>query len=70
MRIDSLGRGFLVIAAQVWEILGSLYGEFGPSGQSLPGWIPRREIWVQLTALLSWQPASVFASCAPRCRPR
>jgi uncharacterized membrane protein len=50
MRIG-LCRGFLAIAAASLAILSLTYGEFGPSGR-LPGWIPWRETWVYLSALL------------------
>jgi uncharacterized membrane protein len=51
MRIG-LSRGFFAIAAASLAILSLIYGEFGPSGRSLPGWIPWREAWVYLSALL------------------
>jgi hypothetical protein len=51
MRIG-LGRGFFAIAAASLAILSLTYGEFGPSGRPLPGWIPWRETWVYLSALL------------------
>jgi uncharacterized membrane protein len=51
MRIG-LGHGFLAIAAASLAVLGLAYGDFAPSGRSLPGWIPWRETWVYLSALL------------------
>ena len=51
MRIG-LGRGFFAIAAASLAIFSLAYGEFGPSAQSLPGWIPWRQTWVYLSALL------------------
>ena len=51
MRIG-LGRGFLAIAAASLAILSLTYGDFAPSGRSLPSWIPWRETWVHLSALL------------------
>jgi uncharacterized membrane protein YphA (DoxX/SURF4 family) len=51
MRIG-LGRGFFALAAASLAIFSLAYGEFGPSGQSLPGWIPWRQTWVYLSALL------------------
>jgi uncharacterized membrane protein len=47
-----LGRGFFAIAAASLAILSVVYGEFGPSGLSLPGWIPWREALDYLAALL------------------
>jgi uncharacterized membrane protein len=51
MRIG-LGHGFFAIAAASLAILSLTYGDFAPSGRSLPGWIPWREAWVYLSALL------------------
>src|ERR1700685_1543708 len=51
MRIG-FGRGFFAIAAASLAILSLAYGDFAPSGRSLPGWIPWRETWVHLSALL------------------
>ena len=51
MRIG-LGHGFFAIAAASLAILTLSYGDFAPSGQSLPGWIPWREAWVYVSALL------------------
>jgi uncharacterized membrane protein YphA (DoxX/SURF4 family) len=51
MRIG-LGRGFFAIAAASLAILSLAYGDFTPSGRSLPGWIPWRDTWVHLSALL------------------
>jgi uncharacterized membrane protein len=50
MRIG-IGRGFFAIAAASLAIFSLSYAEFGPSGPSLPSWIPWREIWVYLSAL-------------------
>jgi uncharacterized membrane protein len=50
MRIG-FGSAFFSIAAASLAILSLIYGEFGPSGP-LPGWIPWREFWVCLSALL------------------
>jgi uncharacterized membrane protein len=47
-----LGRGFFAAAAASLAILSLTYGDFAPSGRSLPGWIPWRETWVHLSALL------------------
>jgi uncharacterized membrane protein len=47
-----LGRGLLAIAAASLAILSLAYGDFAPSGRSLPGWIPWRDTWVHLSALL------------------
>lgn len=33
-------------------VLSLVYGDFAPSGQSLPGWIPGRDLWAHLFALL------------------
>ena len=51
MRIG-LGRGFFAIAAASLAVLSLTYGDFALSGESLPGWIPGRETWVYLSALL------------------
>ena len=51
MRIG-LGLGFFAIAAASLAILSLTYGDFAPSGRSLPGWIPWRDTWVHLSALL------------------
>jgi uncharacterized membrane protein len=51
MRIG-LGRGFFAIAAASLAILSLAYGDFAPSGRTLPGWIPWRETLVHLSALL------------------
>ena len=44
MRIVGLGHGLFAVAAASLAILSLAYGDFGPSGQSLPAWIPLREI--------------------------
>ncbi len=46
------GRVFFAVAAASLAILSLSYGEFGPSGRSLPGWIPWRETWVYVSAVL------------------
>jgi uncharacterized membrane protein len=51
MRIG-LSHGFFAIAAASLAILSLTYGDFAPSGRSLPGWLPWRETWVYLSALL------------------
>jgi uncharacterized membrane protein YphA (DoxX/SURF4 family) len=51
MRIG-LGRVFFAVAAACLAILSFTYGDFAPSGLSLPGWIPWRQTWVHLFALL------------------
>jgi uncharacterized membrane protein len=51
MRIE-LARVFFALAAASLAILSFTYGDFAPSGLSLPGWIPWRETWVHLCALL------------------
>jgi uncharacterized membrane protein len=45
-------RGVFAISAASLAILSLTYGYFAPSQQSLAGWIPQREIWVHLSALL------------------
>lgn len=45
------GRGFFAIAAASLAVFGLAYGVFGETGP-LPGWIPGRETWVYLSALL------------------
>ena len=47
-----LSHGFFAIAAASLGILILTYGDFAPSGQTLPGWIPWRETWVYLSALI------------------
>jgi uncharacterized membrane protein len=51
MRIG-VGHGLLAIAAAGLAIYSLTYGDFAPSGRSLPDWIPWRETWVHLSALL------------------
>jgi uncharacterized membrane protein len=51
MRIG-LSRGFVAIAAASLAIFSLVYGDFAPSGQNLPNWIPWRDTWVHLCALL------------------
>ena len=51
MRIE-LSRGFLAITAASVAIFSLAYGDFAPSGQSLPSWIPWRDTWVNAVALL------------------
>jgi uncharacterized membrane protein len=63
MRIG-LSRGFFAIAAASLAILSLTYGDFAPSGRSLPGWIPGRETWVHVCALL------LLAASAGLCFPR
>ena len=63
MRIG-LDRGFFAIAAASLAILSLAYGDFAPSGRSLPGWIPGRETWVHVCALL------LLAASAGLCFPR
>jgi len=57
------GRGFFAIAAASLASLSLAYGGFGPSGP-LPGWIPWRDMWVYLSALL------LLAASAGLCFPR
>ena len=52
MRVVGLGHGFFAFAAASLAILSLTFGEFAPMGQSFPGWIPWRETWVYLSALL------------------
>jgi uncharacterized membrane protein YphA (DoxX/SURF4 family) len=52
MRIVGLGHGLFAIAAASLAILSLCYGDFAPMGQSLPAWIPWREVWVYGSALL------------------
>jgi uncharacterized membrane protein YphA (DoxX/SURF4 family) len=49
--VNAAGRFFAIAAASL-AILSLAYGDFAPSGGSLPGWIPWRENWVHLSALL------------------
>lgn len=50
MRLE-LSRGLFAVAAASLAILSLTYGDFAPS-ESLPGWLPWREGWVYLSALL------------------
>ena len=50
MRIG-LVQGLFAVAAASLAILSLAYGDFAPSA-TLPGWIPWRETWVQLSALI------------------
>jgi len=50
MRIG-FSQGFFAIAAASLAILSLTYGDFAPSGQSLAGWIPWRDTWVDVIAL-------------------
>jgi uncharacterized membrane protein len=51
MRIG-LSHGFFAIAAASLAILSLAYGDFAPSGRSLPSWIPWRETCGYLSALV------------------
>jgi uncharacterized membrane protein YphA (DoxX/SURF4 family) len=51
MRIVGLGQGLFAIASASLAIVSLTYG-FAPGGQSLPAWIPWREIWVYGSALV------------------
>jgi uncharacterized membrane protein len=51
MRIG-LSRSLFAVAAASLAILILAYGDFAPSGHSLPGWIPRRQTWGYISALL------------------
>src|SRR3984957_7912379 len=64
MRIVGPGHVLFAIAAAGLAILSLAYGDFAPSGQSLPAWIPLREILDQGSALL------VLAASAGVCFPR
>jgi uncharacterized membrane protein YphA (DoxX/SURF4 family) len=52
MRIVGFGHGLFAIAAASLAILSLAYGDFAPSGQSLPAWIPWREVLDHGSALL------------------
>jgi uncharacterized membrane protein len=45
-------RGIFAVSAASLAVLSLTYGDFAPSGQSLPAWIPQRETWVHVSALL------------------
>src|SRR5579871_3634381 len=45
-------RAWFVIAAAGLAILILAYGDFAPGGESLPAWIPRRDIWIYGYAVL------------------
>jgi uncharacterized membrane protein YphA (DoxX/SURF4 family) len=54
----TFGQAFLALAAASLALLALAYGDFAPSGQTLPGWIPAREVWVRGAAAL------LLAACA------
>jgi uncharacterized membrane protein len=51
MRIR-LGRGVFAVAAASLAIFSLVYGDFAPAGATLPDWIPWRETWVHVSALI------------------
>jgi uncharacterized membrane protein YphA (DoxX/SURF4 family) len=59
-----LSRVFLSVAAASLAAFSLAYGGFGPSGGPLPGWIPWRDVWAHLSALL------LLAASAGLCFPR
>lgn len=52
MRIVEFARGSLAVAAASLAVLTFIYGDLAPLGQSLPAWIPGRDIWLYGSALL------------------
>jgi uncharacterized membrane protein len=52
MRILGFGHGLFALASASLAILSLSYGDFGVMGQTLPGWIPWREVWVYGSALI------------------
>jgi hypothetical protein len=46
MRIIGLGHGLFAIAAASLAIVSITYGDFAPMWQSMPAWIPGRELWL------------------------
>jgi hypothetical protein len=52
MRTSGLGRAVLATAAACFAIYMLRYGDFAPAGQSLPAWLPGRQVWVYGSALL------------------
>lgn len=52
MRMVEFARGSLAVAAASLAVLTLTYGDLAPLGQSLPAWIPGRDIWVYGPALL------------------
>jgi uncharacterized membrane protein YphA (DoxX/SURF4 family) len=48
----SFGRGLFAIASASLAIYSLTYADFAPAGQSLPAWLPWRQLWVYGSALL------------------
>ena len=51
MRVG-IDRGLFAFSMASLAVLSLVYGDFAPSGQSLPSGIPGRELWAHLFALL------------------
>src|SRR5580658_1472208 len=51
MRIVGFSHGLFALAAASLAVLSLTYGQFAPL-QSLPAWIPWREIWLYACVLL------------------
>jgi uncharacterized membrane protein len=64
MRALGLGRGLLAAAAMGLAVLSFTYRDFAPMWQSVPLWIPGRELWVSGWALLLL--AAGTGLCFPR----
>jgi uncharacterized membrane protein YphA (DoxX/SURF4 family) len=45
-------QGLFAIASAALAALSLAYGDFAPGGQTLPVWIPRREMWVHVSAIV------------------
>ena len=52
MRIVGFAQCLFAIASASLALYMLAYGDFAPAGQSLPAWIPWREIWVHGSAVL------------------
>jgi len=64
MRIVGLGRGLFAISVAGLAILSLVYHDFAPTWQSLPAWIPGRELWGYGSGVL------LLAASAALCFPR
>lgn len=45
-------QGLFAVAAASLAILSLAYGDFAPGGETLPAWMPWREAWIHVAALL------------------
>jgi uncharacterized membrane protein len=45
-------QGLFAVAAASLAVLSLVYGDFAPGGENLPAWIPWRDAWIHVAALL------------------